>query len=230
MKIFSSLDIYKKSCVRLKKGKFSDLKIFSKNPLKSFLFMLNNNMRIHIVDLNCVKNKNNCNFEIINKCVLINNLKKNSIIQLGGGLRNFKKINFFLKKINYIVISTLIFKKKSYFFKNKKIRFSIDFIKKNLFTEGWLKKDICFNKFNNFFNKKNKVLIVTDISFDGTLKGLKEENIKKIKMNFKKNNLILSGGVSSYKDINKSKRVGILGLIIGKSFYEKRIKICHIKD
>ena len=69
--------------------------------------------------------------------------------------------------------------------------------------------------------------ILTDISRDGMLKGLNIDLINE-NLNLSKKNLIVGGGLSTYKDLealNKIKSKKLEGVILGKSFYVGNIEI-----
>ena len=69
-------------------------------------------------------------------------------------------------------------------------------------------------------------LICTDINKDGTLKGPNFKQLKEIS-NLTNIPIFASGGVSNIDDIKKIKQLknGITGVIVGKAFYEGKIKI-----
>jgi phosphoribosylformimino-5-aminoimidazole carboxamide ribotide isomerase len=107
---------------------------------------------------------------------------------------------------------------------------SLDFGKDcSVFKEAWLSSS-SLNLFD--FGKKIKSsgldeIIITDISRDGTLKGI---NIDIIKNFIEKTglNVYVAGGISDIKDIRKLKEIeeiGIKGAIIGKALYEGRIDL-----
>ena len=66
-------------------------------------------------------------------------------------------------------------------------------------------------------------IIYTDINRDGTKKGVNFTQLKKIinKINIP---LVVSGGVSNIKDVQKLDKLGLFdGVIIGKAIYDKTI-------
>ena len=72
-----------------------------------------------------------------------------------------------------------------------------------------------------------KQLIYTDISKDGALTGPDISGIKKI-LKETQLNVIASGGVSVLKDLtklNKLKKQGLSGVIIGKALYEGKFTL-----
>ena len=72
-------------------------------------------------------------------------------------------------------------------------------------------------------------IIYTDIEKDGTNLGPNYDDSYEIANNFKIP-LVVSGGVSSIKDINKiiNENKKIEGIVVGKAIYEKRISLADL--
>ncbi|MGX7589178.1 HisA/HisF-related TIM barrel protein [Candidatus Vidania fulgoroideorum] len=215
--IIPALDIYNNNCVRLLKGKYSKIYEFCSNPIKVFLFYLNKKVkRIHIVDLNGAENKNSMNLLVIYNIYKISNYFKNSKIQIGGGIRTYKKIKYYSIFFYKTILSTLIFKKVfflDFFF--KKIMYSLDIKNKFIYSKGWKNKECKLNYFVKN-NKLTKEIIYTNINKDGTMKGIKINNNILKKLNTK---VIVSGGFKKYIKYNNKK---IVGYISGISIYTKK--------
>jgi phosphoribosylformimino-5-aminoimidazole carboxamide ribotide isomerase len=100
-----------------------------------------------------------------------------------------------------------------------------------LAIKGWAKQTKI-----NFINFSKKLedfgisrVIYTDINKDGTKKGINVSQLKKIvsKVNIP---LVVSGGVSSIKDIKKLYLSNqFYGVIIGKAIYDKSISLNDLK-
>ena len=88
---------------------------------------------------------------------------------------------------------------------------------------------MCEDIFNIYKKTLINGFILTDISRDGTMKGLNIDLIKKL-VSMTKKNVIVGGGLSSYSDLKKIKDISaknknLEGVISGKSFYTGIIKI-----
>ena len=68
-------------------------------------------------------------------------------------------------------------------------------------------------------------ILATDISADGTMEGPNIFIYKEILDRFPDINLIGSGGVSCIKDINNLKQIGLNECVVGKAYYEGKIKM-----
>ncbi|MBC7239355.1 MAG: hypothetical protein H5T71_04555, partial [Chloroflexi bacterium] len=154
-------------------------------------------------------------------------------LEFGGGIRSLETLEKLLSTdIDYFIITTLFLREKENLKKQKKrIIVSIDIDEQGfLKTYGWQRKEnirgtelleeAISEGFENF--------IITFTHKDGTLEGLDTSLIEK----FTKNGvakIVFAGGVSSLEDIEKAKRAGAYGIIIGRAFYEGTIPLEVIK-
>ena len=232
MIIFPAIDIKDSKCVRLIKGDFNKITSYNNSPLdQAKLYLENGFKNIHIVDLDGALSGKSSNTNIIKE--IIKNLKLK--IQIGGGIRTIDDINKWLTSgVDKVIIGTAAFENKDFLkiackkFKNK-IALSLDVKDGFIFLSGWKKKtNILADDFvKEIKNYGVSRIIYTDINKDGTKKG---PNIKDtIELSNKtKIPFIISGGISSISDIKKIKSLNssnIEGVIVGKSIYDKDIKI-----
>ena len=73
-----------------------------------------------------------------------------------------------------------------------------------------------------------KYLLCTDISVDGTLAGPNIDLYKQIKKRFPDLNIIASGGVGSYDDLDKLREIDVYAVVVGKAMYEGKIDIAKV--
>ena len=111
----------------------------------------------------------------------------------------------------------------------KKIALALDVKSDKLSVSGWKEnldiKTLDFLKEINEFGLSR--LIYTDINRDGTKSSPNFDESIKIS-NISKCPVIISGGVSSIKDIKKAKELNIKnveGIIVGKAIYDGDIKL-----
>ena len=107
---------------------------------------------------------------------------------------------------------------------------SIDYGRNGIiFKNGWQKK-VSVNIFELIKKVEGlglKEAVITDISRDGTLKGINLEFLKII-LESSKMKFIIAGGIGSLEDVINLKKIenmGISGIIIGKALYEEKTKI-----
>ena len=234
--IYPAVDLKDGNCVRLVHGKENYMTIYEYDPIKQVNFFLKNGFKwVHIVDLNAAFGKDD-NKKIIQKIIKV--FKNNIKIQLGGGIRSIDDIKFWIDAgVSRIVLGTFAFKNPDLLntlsdFFTKKLALGLDIKNKKIAVNGWTKLlEIDPIKYVNQIDKKyfDKV-IYTDISKDGTLKGV---NIKQTNMFAKSIDIpiIASGGISdinNVKELYNQKDIGISGVIIGKAIYEKKFDLKNL--
>ena len=234
--IYPAVDLKDGKCVRLVHGRENNMTIYENNPIKQVKFFLNNGFKwVHIVDLNAAFGKND-NKKVILK--ILKSFKNNIKIQLGGGIRSIEDIKFWVEEgVSRVVLGTVAFKNpdlinnlsKSF---NKKLALGLDIKNNKIAINGWTKLlNIDPVKFVSQIDKKyfDKV-IYTDISKDGTLKGV---NISQTRLFAKSIEIpiIASGGISNIDnviDLYDQRDIGISGVIIGKAIYEKKFDLKNL--
>jgi len=232
MKIFPAIDIKDNKCVRLLKGNFDDKKIYNITPIdqakkyKDFGFDY-----LHIVDLDGALTGETINLNIIEDIINKLNIK----IEIGGGIRSLNKIQNYLDiGADKVILGSAAFKDKSFLkeacksYKNQ-IALGLDAKKGFVAISGWKEEtDLNALEFlkdvNNFGISR---LIYTDIERDGTKTNPNlEETIKVAEIS--NSPVIVSGGVSSIKDIENIKSLNnknIEGVIVGKAIYDGDISL-----
>lgn len=233
--IIPAIDLKNGKCVRLTKGKLGTSKIYNEDPVEQAkIFESLGCKKIHIVDLDAAITKNKTNTKTIKK--IINNISLP--IQLGGGIRSYNQIKFWLDSgINNIIVGSMAANNPDKLIEickefPKKIFVGVDIKNDFVVTSGWLKntKTTTKNITNYYENSQIKGFVYTDVNRDGTLKGLNISKIKKFIKNTK-HKVIVGGGLCNKKDIkkiyqlNKNNENKINGIIIGKAYYDGLINL-----
>ena len=226
MIIFPAIDLKDGKCVRLYKGYFNKTTIFNSSPYNQALqFKKKGFTDLHLVDLDGALKGKSMNKKVIIKIIKNTNLN----VQLGGGIRNLKQISFWIKNgVSTVVVGTMaiqnpkILKKACDLFPGR-IAVALDVRNNFLAIKGWVKQTkielMDFSKKLEDFGVSR--IIYTDINRDGTKTGVNFSQLKKIinKINIP---LVVSGGVSNIKDVQKLDKLGLFdGVIIGKAIYDK---------
>jgi len=234
MKIFPAIDLKNGKCVRLTKGDFKSEKIYNENPMDQAEIFSNAGFKyIHIIDLDGALEGSLVNLSVIEKIVKKFNFK----VEVGGGIRNGDNVSKLIDiGSDKIILGTAAIKNPVFLEKCCKkypgsIALSLDARKNNIATSGW-KEQTKINVIDFLNRVKDYViarLIYTDIDRDGTNMGPNFEDSYLIAAKFKIP-VIISGGISSIKDINKiiSDNKKIDGIIIGKAIYENKIRLEEI--
>ena len=232
MKIFPAIDIKDKRCVRLIKGDFENKTEYESSPLNQAAKYKDHGFKnLHIVDLDGALTGKTVNLNIIKEIVSKFDFK----VQIGGGVRNTDNINQYIEAgVEKVILGSGAIKNKEFLkeacdkFKNK-IALGLDTKNGNLSVSGWKEnlniKPIDFLKEVNDFGVSR--IIYTDINRDGMKTSPNFDETVKI-AEISNCPVIISGGVSSIKDIKKAKDLNnkkIEGIIVGKAIYDGDIKL-----
>ena len=231
MKVLPAIDIKNGNCVRLKKGNFKNVKVYSDSPIEQANHFKNNGFDfIHIVDLDGALNGKRVNIKIIDEII---NLGIN--VQLGGGIRSISDIkNLIDIGVQRVIVSTAAIENDNFLsevlnkINEKNITLALDFRVINgipfLASKGWTFQ----TKINLYeFVKNNMIenILATDINKDGLLSGPNLKIYKEMKKLFPDLNIIGSGGISSLEDIDSLSKININECVVGKAIYENKISL-----
>ena len=230
MRIIVAMDIIGGKCVRLTRGDFNTKKVYNKDPLEVALQIEDNGINyLHLVDLEGAKNKKIENIKVLEKIAWKTKLK----IDFGGGLRSYDDlITAFNAGARQVTAGSIAVTDPHLFLEwlmklgQEKLILAADCIDRKVSTGGWLEnsdKEI-MRFISDYRSKGVKYTICTDIKKDGMLKGPSTALYKEI-LSTVKINLIASGGISSFKDIEDVQEAGCEGAIIGKAVYEGKITL-----
>ncbi len=229
MIIFPAIDLYDKKAVRLFKGDYNQMTVYSDNPTEIAKdFEEKGATHIHIVDLEGAKDASTPNIEVVKEI-------KNStslFCEIGGGIRDIETVEKYINAgIDRVILGTAAVKDpifldeavKKY---GEKIAVGVDIKDGFVAIKGWVEKSEfeCY-EFCEMMQKKGvKTLICTDISKDGAMMGTNVELYKNLSEKFDVQ-IVASGGVSSIEDVKKLSSLSIYGAIIGKAYYTGAISL-----
>jgi phosphoribosylformimino-5-aminoimidazole carboxamide ribotide isomerase len=231
MNIIPAIDIINGECVRLLQGNYTKKTTYSTRPLAvARQFESLGATLIHLVDLDGAKMK-----QVINWSTIENICSHLTIpIQFGGGVRTASDISRLLSiGVSTIIIGSLAIQNPELLarfisqFGNEKISIAIDVKDGKPKTSGWL--EIGNTSLKKLIGKMIEIgarrFIVTDIGRDGTLSSPNIGLYQEIQKEYPDIELVASGGVSQLSDLKKLKEIGVSGVILGKSLYEKKIDL-----
>ena len=235
MRIIPAIDIIDGKCVRLSKGDYETKKIYNENPVEVAKEFEDFGIQyLHLVDLDGAKAK-----KIINQKV-IENIAKNTnlIIDFGGGIRSEedlqKAFDSGAKKVtlgSIAVVNPKLCLDWLEKFGAEKLILGADCLDRKIKTSGWLENsETDVVDFIKEYQKKGfREVVCTDISKDGMLQGPSTALYQEILEN-STIELIASGGISNIEDVQKMKKIGCAGTIIGKAIYEGRISLEDLRS
>ncbi len=236
MIIYPAIDLKEQRCVRLYKGDMEKVTIFNNNPVNQAKYFADNGFKyLHIVDLDGAIAGKSINSQVIKD--ILNNVDVK--VQLGGGIRDMKAIEFWLNLgLNKVIIGTAALKNPQLVkdaaknFPNQ-IIVGIDAKDDFVAVSGWVEdsKIKVVDLAKKFEDVGVDSIIYTDINRDGTLEGISLESTVNLAKSISIP-VIASGGVSDIKDIQNIKdceKYGISGVIVGRAIYDKRISIKELE-
>jgi len=223
MLIYPAIDLYEGKAVRLYKGNYSEMTVYSDDPLSIAMdFERCGCTHVHMVDLEGAKLGTTPNFEVVAS------VKKNTglFVEIGGGIRTMEVIDKYISAgIDRVILGTAAvtdegFVEKAVSEYGEKIAVGIDIKDGFVAIKGWTEKSqyTAFDFCEKMQSIGVKTLICTDISKDGAMQGTNHELYKELSERFSMQ-IIASGGVSSIEDIKKLRERELYGAIIGKAYY-----------
>lgn len=229
MLIYPAIDLYQGKAVRLYKGDYAQMTVYSHNPPEIALdFAAKGATHIHLVDLEGAKNGQTPNFDT----VLAIKAATGAFCEIGGGIRSMEVIDRYLGSgLDRVILGTAAvtepgFVEQAVKKHGDKIAVGIDIKDGFVAIRGWTEKS-ALNAME-FAAKMHgigvKTLICTDISKDGAMEGANHSLYKTLSERFTMQ-IIASGGVSSMEDVKKLSALDIHGAIIGKAYYTGAIDL-----
>ena len=233
MLILPAIDLKDNKCVRLTQGDFNRVKEYSAKPLAVALKWQEEGAGyLHLVDLDGARSEALLNRPSIE--AIVENIK--IPVQIGGGIRDEKKVKAFLDLgVARVILGTVAVRNRALLerlladYGSDKIIVSIDAKNGKVATEGWAQVsqidalDLC----HELEKSGVKTIVYTDIAKDGMLQG---PNFKMYEELMEKTDLALiaSGGVTSLEDVKRLKSMQVYGAIIGKAFYDQKLSFKEV--
>ncbi len=223
MNIFPAIDLFQGKAVRLYKGDYAQMTVYSDNPPEIARDFLNKGAKfIHLVDLEGAKSGKPENLETIKRIIETGDL----FVEVGGGIRSVDTIEAYLSiGVNRVILGTAAvtdpdFLKDVLEHYGEKIAVGVDIKDGFVAIKGWTEKSQLTAE--DFFVQMEKLgvstVICTDISKDGAMQGTNRELYRLLSSKYSIR-IIASGGVSSMEDIRQLREMDLYGAIIGKAYY-----------
>lgn len=223
MNIFPAIDLHNGCAVRLYKGDYNEVTVYSESPLEvAREFERKGAKFIHLVDLQGAKDGTTPHKDIVSAIANETNL----FVEIGGGIRSMETIEEYIScGVDRVILGTAAVENEELLKTatekyGEKIAVGIDIKDGFVAVKGWLEK----SQYTGFeFCEKMqglgvKTVICTDVSKDGAMQGTNRQLYKELSEKFSIN-IVASGGVSSIDDIKALRKLNLYGAIIGKAYY-----------
>ena len=229
MLIYPAIDLFDGKAVRLYKGDYAQMTVYSDDPVSVALDFQNSGARwIHLVDLQGAKSGNTDNLSTIRAIQKATNLR----CEVGGGIRNMETVETYLNDgIDRVILGTAAVTDNTFLQEavqrwGEKIAVGIDIKDGFVAIKGWTEKSLLTAE--EFFRHVQSVgvrtCICTDISRDGAMQGANHALYHSLSQAYHMD-IIASGGVSTLEDVKILARLGLHGAIIGKAYYTGAIDL-----
>lgn len=223
MIILPAIDLYEKKAVRLLKGDYNKMTVYSDDPLSvASDFEKCGAKYIHMVDLEGAKNGTTPNIDVVERVVKNTSL----FVEIGGGIRSMDTVSAYLSAgVDRVILGTAAVEDEAFLDEalakyGEKIAVGADARDGFIAVRGWLEKSaVTLSYFMEKMQKKGvKNIICTDISKDGAMMGTNRALYRELSKKYTVD-ITASGGVSSIDDVKELSAMGIYGAIIGKAYY-----------
>ncbi len=223
MNIFPAIDLVDGKAVRLFKGDYDQMTVYSENPAAvAAAFEKAGAKFLHLVDLEGAKSGVPENLPTIKKILATTEL----FVEVGGGIRTMETVETYLSAgVDRVILGTAAvtdeaFLKEALAQYGNKIAVGVDLKDGYVAIKGWTEKSQLTA--DAFFAKMESLgvqtVICTDISKDGAMQGTNRGLYQDLSQKYAID-LVASGGVSSIEDIKALRAMDLYGAIIGKAYY-----------
>ena len=229
MLIFPAIDLYEGKAVRLYKGDYEQMTVYSDSPIELVEdFVEQGAKHLHLIDLEGAKTGKTPNLELIRDIRALSPL----FTQVGGGIRSMDVIDAYLGAgVDRVILGTAavtdpVFLEEAIKEFGDKIAVGADIKNGYIAISGWTESSgiDAFSFCRRMQDLGVKTLICTDISRDGAMQGT-NRNLYRTLSKRHNMNIIASGGVSSIEDIRALRDMELYGAVIGRAYYTGAIKI-----
>lgn len=224
MKLFPAIDLFNHCAVRLLRGNYSEMTVYSKNPVAvAQSFRESGAEFLHVVDLQGARDGTVANIETIKEIIHNSGLKT----EIGGGVRSLQCIETYLNAgAMRVILGTKAIidegfvKKAVDAFGGEHIAVGVDVKDGFVAIKGWteLSDRTCLDFCRRMEDTGVQTIICTDVSRDGAMAGTNLTWYKQLSSNLSVN-IIASGGVSDLENIRALARLNLYGAILGKALY-----------
>lgn len=229
MILFPAIDLYEGKAVRLYKGDYAQMTVYSEQPEETALDFVHCGARhIHLVDLAGARDGTTPNFDTV--CAI----KRHSgaFCQVGGGVRSMEVIDRYLRAgIDRVILGTAAVEDPDFLAAalaayGDRLAVGVDIRDGCVAVKGWTERSglDAFDFCKGLQDLGVKTVICTDISRDGAMQGTNRGLYQALSERFQMN-FIASGGVSSLADVRALRAMGLYGAIVGKAYYSGAIDL-----
>jgi len=223
MILFPAIDLFEGKAVRLYKGDYGQMTVYSEHPEEIAAdFAACGATHIHLVDLEGARSGETPNLETVLKIRESSGL----FCEIGGGIRSVEIVDRYLGAgLDRVILGTAAVADEGFLRAavekyGAKIATGADIRDGYVAVKGWTEQSGV--TMDAFFEKMERIgvatVICTDISRDGAMRGTNREMYRTLSQKYSLQ-ITASGGVSTMEDVRQLREMDLYGAIIGKAYY-----------
>jgi phosphoribosylformimino-5-aminoimidazole carboxamide ribotide isomerase len=223
MILFPAIDLFEGKAVRLYKGDYGQMTVYSEHPEEIAAdFAACGATHIHLVDLEGARSGETPNLETVLKIRESSGL----FCEIGGGIRSMEIVDRYLGAgLDRVILGTAAVADEGFLRAavekyGAKIATGADIRDGYVAVKGWTEQSGV--TMDAFFEKMERIgvatVICTDISRDGAMRGTNREMYRTLSQKYSLQ-ITASGGVSTMEDVRQLREMDLYGAIIGKAYY-----------
>jgi phosphoribosylformimino-5-aminoimidazole carboxamide ribotide isomerase len=232
MIVFPAVDIQDGKAVRLRRGDFDDVTVFSDDPVDLARYWQDQGAEaLHVIDLDAARTGELTNFPIVEQIVKALDIP----VQYGGGIRTPKSLAFMAGiGVHWVVMGTaavtaLDLLDDAVNWLGDRLVVGLDCTDGMCATHGWQQRSqmSAIRMVKVLAEHGVQRVVYTDTARDGMLGGPNFPGLKDL-AEVSPLEIILSGGVALLDDLRRLKRLDepkVVGVIVGRALYEKSFSL-----
>ena len=229
MLIFPAIDLFEGKAVRLYKGDYAQMTVYSDDPVSVARdFAAAGATHVHLVDLEGARDGSTPNIDTVCRIKAECGL----FCEIGGGVRSMAVIDRYMAAgLDRVILGTAAvsdpaFLEEAVLRYGERIAVGVDIKDGFVAVKGWTESSALDAM--EFCKRVQalgvKTLICTDISRDGAMQGANHALYRELSSRFAMQ-IIASGGVSSIEDVKRLAALDLYGAIVGKAYYTGAISL-----
>ena len=232
MIVFPAVDIQAGKAVRLRRGDFDDVTVFSDDPVELARYWQDEGAEaLHVIDLDAARTGELVNFALVERIVKALDIP----VQYGGGIRNQKALAFMAGVgVHWVVMGTaavtaLDLLDDAVNWLGDRLVVGLDCTDGMIATHGWQQRSqmSAIRMVKVLAEHGVQRVVYTDTARDGMLGGPNLPGLADL-AEVSELEIILSGGVALLDDLRRLKKLNadkVVGVIVGRALYEKAFSL-----
>lgn len=224
MIVLPAIDLYEGKAVRLYKGDYAQMTVYSADPpALARSFEAAGAEYLHMVDLAGARDGDTPDFSAVAAIAAGTKLK----VEIGGGIRTMDRAEKYLAAgVERVILGTAAVTDWDFFCAAARafpgrVAAGVDVRDGFVAIRGWREQSaVTLARLCDRLGEAGvRTLICTDISRDGAMNGTNRELYRDLTNRYPELDIVASGGVSSLEDIRTLRDMGLWGAIVGKAYY-----------